>query len=164
MAPSIKQWCYLMSHTLFPYHPATGMRLVQTIDYIPAAVPQEIFKRDGQIKIEGAAGSTVHWDNAECQKMVGDTYLADESGTECLASEAIWSPEEGDSIDIDNPKECSTVSSPNALRTQLQELASAAREMVLDSEQTLDLEASSSALKALLQKLGLREDFQPDEV
>ncbi|MCU9529336.1 hypothetical protein [Pseudomonas mosselii] len=152
-----------MSITLFPYHPATGLRLVQTIDYIPAAVPREIFKRDGQIQIEDAAGSNVHWDNAECQQMTGDTYLADESGTECLASEAIWSLEEGDSIDIDTPKDYATVTSPNVLRTQLLDLASAAREVVLDSEQKLDSKASCLALKELLQKLGLWEDFQPDE-
>lgn len=152
-----------MSNIQYPYHPATGLRLVKTIDFVPAGVAQDIIKLDGEIQYEEAGGSTMHWNNTEGQRLGGNTFLADEDGNECLSSEAVWSAVEADSIPIEVPGAHSSVTMPNSLRAQLQELASAAREVVLDTEQGSDAKASSSALKALLQQHGLWEDFEPNE-
>ncbi len=148
--------------TLFPYHPTTGLRLEKTIEFIPAGVPQQIFKEAGQTQFEFTGGSQLNWDASETQQVGDDVYLADSDGTECLLSEAVWSEIEGDSIAIEIPGTHTSVVCANSLRDQLRELASSAREAVLDVEQGTDPEASTIALKALLVKLGLWEEFEPD--
>ena len=148
--------------TLFPYHPTTGLRLEVTIQFIPAGSPQQITKVDGEIIFEITDDSEPNWDNSETQQVGTDVYLADSDGTECLLSEAVWSEIEGDSIAIEIPGTHTSVVCANSLRDQLRELASSAREAVLDVEQGTDPEASTIALKALLVKLGLWEEFEPD--
>lgn len=92
-----------MSTTLFPYHPTTGLRLEKTIEFIPAGVPQQIFKEAGKTQFEFTGGSQLNWDASETQQVGDDVYLADSDGTECLLSEAVWSEIEGDSIAIETP-------------------------------------------------------------
>lgn len=149
--------------TLFPYHPTTGLRLEMTIELIPAGVPQQIFKQSGKTNFEFTGGSQLNWDASETQQAGDDVFLADSAGTECLLSEAVWCEIEGDSIVLQNPGTHTSVVCANSLRDQLRELASSAREVVLDVEQGTDPEASTIALKALLVKLNLWEEFEPND-
>ena len=153
----------MTSTILFPYHPVTGLRLEQTVDYIPAATPRDIFKENGELVLGEADGQKVCWDGAEFQASGGDSFHCDSNGNECLACEAVWSPEAQDSIEIEMGGKATGIVTPNGLRDLLLELASAAREVVLDSETGANTDESCKAVKRLLMEHGLWEDFQPDE-
>lgn len=148
---------------LFPYHPVTGLRLEQTVDYIPASAPRDIFKENGELVIGEADGQKVCWDGAESQVSGGESFLSDNNGNECLVCEAVWVPEAQDSIKIEVSGKATGIVTPNGLRDLLLELASAAREVVLDSETGANTDESCKAVKRLLMEHGLWEDFQPDE-
>lgn len=153
-----------MSPLLYPYHPATGMRLIQAIDYIPALVPQDIYQENGEIRLENAHGSNLDWDSSETQAVGNDIYLADDDGNRCLASEAVWSEMCDESIEIVTPGRNSCPEMPNHLRNQLLEMASAAREVIIDLGQGRDCVTSCELLKKLLIERNLWEEYVPEEI
>ena len=146
-------------NVLYPFHPVSGLPLVATIDLIPGQVPRTIQKVDGAIQFGEASETDVDWNAAQEQKLNGDLFMADEAGNSCLQSEAVWHPNELTRVRTLLGATCTTVDTANHLRQALQELSSAAREVVLDVDSGKDPTASALQLKALLEAKGLWEDF-----
>jgi len=146
-------------NVLYPYHPITGLRLVASVDFISGQVPRDIHKQGGAVVLGEASETIVFWDGAEEQKLAGALFLADENGNECLDIEAIWHSQEVDSVPRRLGATVTTSTMPNSLRDALQELASAAREVILDINTGKDGTASAATLRTLLEAKNLWEDF-----
>lgn len=149
-----------MSNQLFPFHPVTGNRLTATIDFIPGAVHRDISKANGEIIFGEGGGTAINWDGAEEQMQHGLIYLTNTNADECLHHEAVWRSEDVDSIGIDVVGTFTSALTPNQLRDKLAELGSAAREVVLRSDEgqsIQDIGVAMAELKALLDAMGLLE-------
>ena len=148
--------------TLFPFHPVTGYRLCATVDYLMGTVLREIQKVDGEIICEEGTETVIDWNAAEEQVKQGSVYLLTEDGAICLENEAIWREDDVDVIEIDEVVVTTEMVGPNKLRADQLELASAAREVVLDIESGACPKAAADQLKALLVGLGIWEEYAPE--
>lgn len=148
--------------TLYPFHPVTGYRLCATVDYLMGTVLREILKDDGEILYEDGTHTDVDWNAAEEQVKQGTIYLQTEHGAICLESEAIWREDDVDVIEIVEVVVTTDLVGPNKLRADQLELASAAREVVLDIENGACPKAAAEQLKALMVGLGLWEEYAPE--
>jgi len=149
-----------MSNQLFPFHPVTGNRLTATIDFVPGAVHRDISRINGVLEVEEAPETSMCWNAAEEQKSNGIGFLTNDNADECLEYEAVWREADVDAIQIEVPGSATPVLTPNKLRDKLAELGSAAREVVLRSDEgqsIQDIGVAMAELKALLDAMGLLE-------
>lgn len=143
-----------MSIPSYPYHPATGLRLVKTVDYVPGLVLQTIFKAGSDLVIEDAMGTCLDWNRAETQEMDGDIFLADEDGNQCLASEAIWCHEDIAQQPISTQSIHSRAVGPNELRSALRRVTQAAQHLLHQIEKGSDHATTTQEIENLLTELG----------
>lgn len=150
---------------MFPYHPVSGKRLNTTLDFIEGTVLREIFKENGQVVLEEGSETKLHWDAAEEQANCSVLFLLDDDNSECLEHEALWREIDAERIEIDVPGKATPALTANTLRDRLAELGSAAREVVLRSDEGQTLQAigdAVGALKELLDSMGLMEPVEED--
>lgn len=157
-----------MSQTiLYPYHPVTGLRLNATLDFIEGAVHSDICKQDGQLVVEPGSETQILWNTAEEQTSCALRFLLDDDNTECLEHEALWREEDVDRIEIAVPGRATPAITANTLRDRLAELGSAAREVVIRSDEGQTLQAIGDAvatLKELLDSMGLMEPVDEENL
>lgn len=157
---------HMSNQTLFPFHPVTGNRLTATLDFVPGIAHREISKTNGELGLGDASETAMDWNGAEEQKLHGASFLTNENADECLIHEVLWREEDVDSIVIEEPGIATTTHSPNTQRDRLAELGSAAREVVLrsdDGQSIQDIGEAVATLKALLDAMGLMDPDDEDE-
>lgn len=153
----------MSNQTLFPFHPVTGRRLSATIDFVPGAVHRDISKTNGELVLEDASETTMCWNATEQQMQHGISFLTNENADECLEHEALWRAEDVDSISIIKVGSATPALTPNQLREKLAELGSAAREVILQSNEGQNIGASLASLKDLLEAMDLMEPVEEND-
>ena len=153
----------MSNQTLFPFHPVTGRRLSATIDFVPGAVHRDISKTNGELVLEDASETTMCWSAAEQQMQHGISFLTNENADECLELEALWRAEDVDSISIIKVGNATPALTPNQLREKLAELGSAAREVILQSNEGQNIGAALASLKDLLEAMDLMEPVEEND-
>ena len=105
-----------MSTTIhYPYHPATGERLVGSIEFIPGVYERDITRTGNTISLGDGSGTAVNWDSQITAAIQGQAALVTDSGDTCLLSEAYWSPEEEEQVDLDVPGTATRILNYNQL-------------------------------------------------
>lgn len=111
----------------YPYHPVSGERLVGTFELVPGVYHREITRIDGALQLDDGDGTAMNWDGQITATIQGQEVLVTDSGDACLLSEAHWSPEEAEQIELDVQGHATNVRDYNQLAGALAELQTGVR-------------------------------------
>lgn len=106
----------------YPYHPATGERLVGTVEFVPGVYHRDILRIDGAINLGDGDGTAMNWDGQITAAVQGKEFLVTDSGAACLLSEVRWDPAEADQIDLEAPGHATNVTDYNLVADVLASL------------------------------------------
>ncbi len=128
----------------YPYHPVSGERLVGSFELVPGVYHREITRVDGAIQLDDGDGTAMIWDGQITATIQGQEVLVTDSGDACLLSEAYWSPEEAEQVELDVQGHATNVRDYNQLAAALARLQTAVNAALQalelgDSEQTRQL-------------------------
>ncbi|HIH7257107.1 TPA: hypothetical protein ACYRLJ_000338 [Pseudomonas aeruginosa] len=134
---------------LYPYHPISGDRLAGTFEVIPAWVPREIHKTGDTITLEDGSETLVNWNGQELLQINNQLVLVTEGGDTCLNSEAIWSEQDTQHIEVTLPGPASSYPTNNTLMHAYVDLHVAAS-CALHNLQQGDIEGALKQLQGQL--------------
>lgn len=129
----------------YPYHPATGERLVGTVEFVPGVYHRAISRIDGTINLGDGDGTAMNWDGQITAAVQRQEFLVTDSGTACLLSEVRWDPEEADQIDLEAPGHATNVTDYNLVADALASLQQRV-ELAIGALAQGDVEAASQLL------------------
>ena len=129
----------------YPYHPVSGERLVGSFELVPGVYHREITRFEGSIHLDDGDGTAMNWDGQITATIQGQEVLVTDSGDACLLSEAHWSPEEAEQIELDAQGHATNIKDYNQLAAALARLQTA----INAAQQALELGDSEQARQLL---------------
>ncbi|WP_213664247.1 hypothetical protein [Stutzerimonas stutzeri] len=135
----------MTTNICYPYHPATGERLVGTAEFVPGVYHRCIVRIDGTINLEDGDGTAMNWDGQITAVVQGQEFLVTDSGAACLLSEVLWDPVEADQIVLEAPGHATNVTDYNLVVVALVSLQQRV-ELAVGALAQGDVEAASQLL------------------
>lgn len=147
----------------YPFHPATGQRLVRVLETAIYQSAARIVKVDGAAVIDDIQAQISEPGNRERAQIDGIPFVATIAGHTCLLSEATWSPLEVEQLEGFTAGSTGTdLPSLNAAMCDLIHLGEASQSVV-DNWETRDLSTAVCNLESAVQTCALLSSQLSDE-